>query len=133
MEYKETLTNINIIRDWWFNLKKGYTDLNTLDYTLQKLTGNYDYLAEYLSESYKDYLISHEYKKIGMSKQEQALMSIGESATAAKSIAPMKEKDLLINHAQIESEFFFLKNKINSTSKIIEAIKQRISNLKKEL
>ncbi len=133
MNKQEILKQINIIRDWWFNLKLGFQDINKLDYTLQKLTGYYDYLCELLSNAYNDYLLKHEYKKIGLSKQEQKLMEKGESATAAKSIAPMMEETLLLEHVEKESEFYFLKNKKESTSKIIEAIKQRISNLKIEM
>lgn len=129
---QETIKNINIIRDWWLNLKRGCQDINTLDYTLQKLTGYYDFLGELAAEKYKDYLISHEHRKVGLSRQEQSLRDKGESITAAKAIAPMKMEDELINHAEIESDFYFLKNKLNSTAKIIDAIRQRISNLKNE-
>lgn len=129
---KETIKNIDNIVAWWLNLQKGFTDMNSLDEVHRKLSGYYYYLSEIVSDSYRDYLFSYVHKKIGLGKREQALTESGMTATLAKSTAPLHERDLMIDEAESESTYNALKLKLNATSKVLEAIRQRISNLKSE-
>ena len=59
-------------------------------------------------------------------------MESGRSATAAKSEAPLQSIELLNDEAEKEAEYNSFKLKLNAVSKILEAIRQRISNLKTE-
>ena len=129
----DTIKQIDDIISWWFNLKKGFTDLNHLDEVHRKLSGHYYYLSEIVSDLYKDYLLSYVHKKVGLAKREQALTEKGLSVTLAKSTAPMHEEQILMEEAQAEGEYNALKLKLNAVSKVLEAIRQRISNLKTEL
>lgn len=130
---KETIEQIDKIVSWWLNLKKGYTDLNHLDEVHRKLSGHYYYLSEITADSYKEYLFSYIRKKVGLGKREQALTEKGLTATLAKSTAPMHEEILMMEEAEMEATYNGLKLKLNATAKVIEAIRQRISNLKTEI
>jgi hypothetical protein len=130
-DYEEIINEIDDIVKWWYNLKKGYTDLNNLDDVLRRLTGLYYYLSEIVSDSYKVYLMSYVSRKVGYSKRVQGFISNGSSATSAKEEA-ISDEDLR-DEAEQESYYNMLKLKLNATSKIIESIRQKISNLKQEI
>jgi len=130
-DYDEVIIEINKIVDWWYSLKKGYTDLNHLDEVLRRLTGLYYYFNDIVADSYKVYLMSYVSRKVGYSKRVQGLIESGNSATSAKEEA-ISEEDLK-DEAEQEAFYNMLKLKGSAITKIIEAIRQRISNLKSEI
>jgi hypothetical protein len=132
-DLQETIKEVDLIISWWLSLKQGYNNLNKLDYTLQKLSGHYYYLCELTAQSYKDYLFSYVGKKVGLAKREQAIINEGGSATLAKQTAPLHEEMLLMEEAEREGDYNTLKLKLSAVSKVLEAIRQRIANLKIEL
>jgi len=132
-EVYATLKEIEEIVDWWYSLNKGYTDLNNLDDVLRRFTGLFYYLTEESAKAYQDYTISYVRRRVGLSKQEQALIeSSGLSKAKAESKSISLCEELYNTEATNESYHYTLKIKLNAMSKIIEAIKQKISNLKLE-
>ena len=132
-DLQETVNKIDEIVSWWLNLEKGYTNISHLDEIHRKLSGYYFYLSEIVADSYKDYLFSYIHKKVGLAKRQQGLIESGDSVTKAKEIAPLHEEMLLMDEAEAEANYNALKLKLNAVSKVLEAIRQRISNLKTEL
>ena len=132
-DLQETINNIDKIVSWWLELKKGYSDISHLDEVNRKLSGYFYYLSEHVADSNKDYLFAYVHKKVGLAKREQRIIDDGGSATLAKQTAPLHEEMLLMEEAQTEADFYALRLKLNAVAKVLEAIKQRISNLKKEL
>lgn len=129
--YEETIKEIDSIVKWWYNLAKGYTDINKLEDVLRRLTGLYYYFNEILADSYKIYLMSYVSRKVGFAKRVQGLIESGKTATGAKEEGVNEEE--LRDEAEQESFYNMLKLKKDAISKIIDAIRQRVSTLKSEI
>lgn len=129
--YDEIIKEIDDIVNWWYKLEKGYTNINHLDDVLRRLTALYYYFNDILSDSYKVYLMSYVSRKVGYSKRVQSLIESGKTATSAKEEA-VNDEDLK-DEAEQESLYNMLKLKGSAIAKIIDGLRQKISNLKTEI
>ena len=128
----ETLKEISKIIDWWINLKKGFTDIETINYAQQKLSGYAYYLAEQVAEMKEQYNKGYYMRKINISKQKNAFINQGKSATHAESLAIESCKEAFENELKSEAlshRFDLLLKQVNH---ILAAFQQRISYLKIE-
>ena len=132
-DLNETLQEITNINDWWYNLQKGYTDMNHLDDVHRRLTGLFFYLSELTAENYKEYLFSYVNKKVGLSKNKAAIMEGKKSAAFADAKSIMQAAEMFKLEAENEAIYNRCKLILSATGKTIEAIKQKISNLKAEI
>lgn len=130
-DYDKIIKEIDDIVNWWYKLEKGYTNLNHLDDVLRRLTALYYYFNDILSDSYKVYLMSYVSRKVGYSKRVQSLIESGKTATSAKEEA-VNDEDLK-DEAEQESLYNMLKLKGSAIAKIIDGLRQKISNLKTEI
>ena len=131
-EINNTLADISKIINWLYNIEKGYSSMENIDDVHRKLTGLYFFLSEITADSYKSYLMSYVSKKVGLSKQKAAIMEGKKTAALAdaKSIVLMAET--ITKEAEDEAIYNQCKLILSASSKVIEAMKQRVSNLKSE-
>ena len=128
---ENTIADIEVIIGWWQTLEKDYGNINDIDYSLQKLTGlNYFYSAE-VSGLNKSYLFAYVRRRVGVARSEiknYANHSQGKSATIALS----ENEALYIDEVEKEANFSEHRVRLSAISKVIDAMRQRISNLKNE-
>ncbi len=129
----EILIEIKKIVDWWFKLKKGYSDIDGLLEVNRKLSGYCYYLAELVSENYQDYLFYYSNRKIGEIKQKQHLIENEDfSATKAESYAKKETLEDLKNEIIQEGNYEKLRLLLRQSNVIIDQIDNRIFKLRKE-
>ena len=131
-DLNNTLEEITNITNWWYNLGKGYNSISHLDDVHRKLTGLYFFLSELTAQYYKDYSMSYVSKKVGLSKQKAAIMESKKTAALADAKSILAMADVIRKEAEEEAIYNRCKLMLNATAKIIEAVKQKISNLKAE-
>jgi hypothetical protein len=131
-DLESVLSEIADITLWWYDLKKGYTSISHLDDVHRKLTGLYFFLSELSAEAYRDYSMSYVSKKVGLSKQKAAIMESKRTAALADAKSILAMADVIRKEAEEEAIYNRCKLILSATAKIIEAIKQKISNLKSE-
>jgi len=131
----EVIKQIDGIVNWWLNLKKGYQNMDHLDEVHRKLTALNYFLADEIKDKYDGYSIAKIERRIGVSTTETHIYENQEKKNfnLASSQAKISEKDYFIEEAQRESDYLYLKHKVLAISKVIESIKQRVSNLKTEI
>lgn len=133
MEAEKTLNDIRKLVDWWFNLKKGYSDIDNLLEINRKLSGYSYYLGELVAENYTDYLFYYSLRKIGEIKEKQRLIEIeGLSANKAEILSHAKCYEDLKNEIIQEGNYERLRVLLRQTNLIISQIDNRIYRLRKE-
>jgi hypothetical protein len=128
-----TLDEISKIISWWIGLEKGFTDIEMLNYTQQKLSGYSYYLAEQAAEMKQEYNKGYYMRKINISKSKNAYINQKKSATHAESLALIDHKSDYENEIKNEALAHRLDLLLKQVNHILAAIQQRISYLKQEM
>ena len=128
----KTLEEINKIISWWINLKQGFTDIDLIIYSQQKLSGHAYYLAEESATVKENYNAGYFMRKINVAKSKNSFINQGKSAAAAETAAIEKNEDFYETEMRNESHAYKLDLLLKQVNHILSAMQQRISYLKQE-
>lgn len=129
----EILNEISKIVGWWYDLEKGYSNITHLDDVHRRLSGLFFFLSEITAENKSEYLHAKHSRKSNIASIKYELISNKSTVSKAQAEAEASTEDLQKNEVQLEAITERCKIMLSATDKAIEAVRQKISNLKLEL
>ena len=131
-DLNETLTEISNIVGWWYNLNKGFTDIGKLDEIHRKLSALFFFLSELTAENKNEYLHAKHSRKSNIASIKHKLLLEKKTGVKAQAEADTLTEDIQEQEMELETITERCKIMLNATDKVIEAVRQKISNLKLE-
>lgn len=137
----DVFIDITTIVNWYSSLKKGFSDIEKLIYTRQKLAGHAYHLAE-IAAQYKAEALRYEFsRKLAFAKTLEELASLKDTdgkkqftVDVCKSRAEQNEEVKTLTSHEIEGDIASNRSRLllGQVNEILSALSQQISYLKDE-
>lgn len=116
----------------WYGKNSATATIDQLLECKDKLVGYGYHLAELVSEYFTNYTKCYYIRKIKIARTKNALIKDGSAISAAESIATEQAADEFDQEIENEAMAQRLNNLLRQSNKVVDAISQRVSVLKKE-
>ena len=125
------IQSINEIIMWWYELPADYTGTGDIDYHLQRLSGLYYSYSSDVAKAYLKHLETYIQRRIGIARHELSLYDkMSQNKAEKESIAANEEKYL--TEIVAEAQYNEHRLRLSAMSKVMDAMRTRISSLRKE-